>query len=250
MFVSASTRCFSHLTFPEALGRIVDLEFSSIEIDISESGSHLRPSQVHEDLAAAVEFCRSTQRLDVSSYFVDIQAEGGEYYDQFESVCKLAKSTKVVTLSVPSSPLGTPFNEEVERFKLLVRLADAQGVRVGMVSKTGHLSEDPDTVSVICDHVKGLALTLDPSHYIYQRPNPPDVERLYKYVHHVYLRDTAKDQLQIRVGQGEVDYGKLVNLLTKHKYQRALCIQIMPDDETDHLGEIRKLRLLLESLIV
>ena len=250
MFVAASTSCFSHLSFEEAIGKIVDLEFTAIEVDVSEDGDHLKPSQVAQDVAWASDFCQSTHRLNVTSYFVDIRAEGEAYYEQFEAICKLAKNTKVVTLTVPSSPLGTPFNEEVERFKKLVAMADAQGVRVGMLSTTGHVSEDPDTVGVICDHVKGLALSLDPSHYIYQRANPPDIEKLYKYVHHVYLRDTSQEQLQIRVGQGEIDYGKLVNMLSKVNYQRALCIQIQPDNETDHLGEMRKLRLLLESLLM
>ena len=250
MFVAASTHCFNHLSLPDAIGKLVDLEYSNIEIDLSENGSHIKPSQVHADVQWAIDTCHSTQRLTVVSYLANIQAEGKLYYEQFESICKLAKATKVVTLTVPSGPLGTPFNEEVERFKRLVALADAQGVRVGMLSTTGHVSEDPDTVCVICDHVKGLALSLDPSHYVYQRSSPPEIDKLYKYVHHVYLRDTSKDQLQIRVGQGEIDYGKLLSLLSKHKYQRALCVDIVPDDETDHFAELRKIRLLLESLLV
>ena len=250
MFVAASTRCFHHLPFEEAVTKLVDLEFTTIEIEISEEGDHLKPSQVAADLSAAIAFCQSTRRLTVCSYFADIRAEGEEYYDQFTAICKLAKATKVVTITVPSGELGTPFNEEVERFKRLVSIAGTEGVRVGMLSMTGHLSEDPDTVSVICDHVQGLALSLDPSHYVYQRPQQLEIEKLYKYVHHVYLRDTSKDQLQIRVGQGEIDYGKLVNLLEKHDYQRALCVSIVPDDETDHFAELRKIRLLLESLLI
>lgn len=250
MIVSASTACFAHLPLDEALSKLVDLEFSNIELDISESGQHLKPSQVHADFAQAVDCCHSTQRLTVASYFAGIEAEGGAYYDQFDAICKLAKATKVVTITVPSGLLGTPFNEEVERFKKLVQIADKQGVRVGMLSTTGHVSEDPDTVGVICDHVKGLRLSLDPSHFIYQRENPPDIDSLYKYVHQVYLRDTSKEELQVRVGQGLIDYGKLVNLLTKHKYQRALCVDIKPRDDVDHFAEMRKIRLLLESLLI
>jgi sugar phosphate isomerase/epimerase len=115
---------------------------------------------------------------------------------------------------------------------------------------TGAVSEDPDTVCVICDHVKGLALSLDPSHYIYKRNSTPDIEKLYKYVHHVYLRDSTRDQLQVRVGQGVIDYGKLVTMLIKYNYQRALCVDIRPEPGIDHLAELRKLRLLLESLLV
>jgi sugar phosphate isomerase/epimerase len=249
VIVAATTSCFPHLSNEEIFERLVDLQFTSVELVLSESGE-LKPSEIHADPAAAAVRCGQTRRLTVCSYFVDIQAAGDLYYQQFESICKLAKATKVVTLTVPSGPLGTPFNEEVERMKALVKIARSQGVRVGMLSTTGHVSEDPDTVCVICDHVKGLSLSLDPSHYIYQRENPPDIEKLYKYVHHVYLRDTTRDSLQVRVGQGVIDYGKVVNYLVKHKYQRALCVDIQPQEGVDHMAELRKIRLLLESLLI
>ena len=85
---------------------------------------------------------------------------------RFAACCKLAKAIKVVTLVVPSSPLHTPFNEEIERLKNLVALAALEGAVVGMKSQIGCMSEDPDTAAVICDNVKGLGMTLDPSHYI------------------------------------------------------------------------------------
>lgn len=248
MIVAASINCFPHLSNEETFEKLVDLQFTNVELVLSDS-HELKPTDIHADVGKAVHRCSQTRRLTVCSYYVDIQAEGDEYYEQFESICKLAKATKVVTLTVPSGLLGTPFNEEVERYKSLVKIAQAQGVRVGMLSTTGHVSEDPDTVCVICDHVKGLSLSLDPSHYIYQRDHPVDIEKLYKYVHHVYLRDTTRDHLQVRVGQGVVDYGKIVNFLAKHKYQRALCVDIQPEDGVDHMAELRKVRLLLESLL-
>jgi sugar phosphate isomerase/epimerase len=188
--------------------------------------------------------------LNLVSYSFDIQATGEAYFDQFKACCQLAKATRIVTATVPSSPLGTPFNEEVERFKRLVKIAETQGVRVGMRSQHGCLSEDPDTVSVICDHVKGLALTFDPSQYVYRHNQPRDTEKLMKYVHQVYLRDSTKDKLQVRVGQGVIEYGKLVNQLVKVGYQRSLCVHILPQDDQEHISELRKMRLLLESLLI
>jgi sugar phosphate isomerase/epimerase len=77
-------------------------------------------------------------------------------------------------------------------------------------------------------------------------------EKLMGYVHNVYLRDSTPEQLQVRVGQGIIEYGKLINLLKKAKYDRALCVDIqpVPDSDIDHDGELRKLRLLLESLVM
>ena len=249
MLVAASTECYNHLPLSEALSRLCDLEYTNVEIDIHEQGIHLKPSQVSADVDAAAVICRDTHRLDIVAYSVDIAATGDEYYRQFQAICKLAKSTKVVTLTVPSCELGTPFNEEVERLRKLVAIAAADGVRVGIKSQVGRLSQDPDTVVVLCDNVKGLGLTLDPSHYICGPHAGRSIDKLIKYVYHVQLRDTKKDQLQVRVGQGEIEYGRLVQLLQKVHYTRALSVHITEMPDIDHQVEMRKMRLLLESLL-
>jgi len=72
-----------------------------------------------------------------------------------------------------------------------------------------------------------------------------------QHVYHTHLRDTSNDKFQVRVGQGKVEYGRLVTQLNKVKYQRALCVHLPPDPESgvDHMAEMRKIRLLLESLV-
>ncbi len=77
----------------------------------------------------------------------------------------------------------------------------------------------------------------------------PNYDQVMKRVFHVRLRDTTKDQLQVRVGQGEIEYGRLVNQLHKVRYNRALCVDLLPLADVDQLTEMRKMRLLLESLL-
>jgi len=179
----------------------------------------------------------------------DIEAPEPDYYHQFAACCRLAKAIKVVTVTVRSAELGTPFNAEVERLRMLVALASREGVRVGLLTEVGRMTETPETAVVMCDSVKGLGITLDPSHYVYGPHAGVDFEQLMKHVYHVRLRDTSKDQLQVRFGQGEVEYGRLVNQLHKVRYDRALCVDIPPLAEVDQLTEMRKMRLLLESLL-
>ena len=249
MLVAASTECYQDLSLNEALTRLGDLEYSAVEIAIHESSVQIKPSEVAQDVEKAVGLCRDTHRLDVIAYSVEIEAAGDLYYEQFTAICGMAKATKVVTLTVPSSELGTPFNEEVERLRKLVAIAESEGVRVGMRSQIGRLTEDPDTVAVLCDNVKGLGLTLDPSHYICGPHGGRSIDKLMKYVYHVHLRDTKKDQLQVRVGQGEIEYGKLVSQLHKTGYDRGLSVHIQEMPDVDHMVELRKMRLLLESLM-
>ncbi len=249
MFVAASTECFESHSLRDALELLADLEYTSVEIALHENGNQLKPSAVASDLNQAIDICRNTRRLDVVAYSVDITATGEEYYEQFGAICRLAKATKVVTITVPSSELGTPFNEEVERLRRLVAIAASEGVRVSIKNHVGRLSEDPDTIMVLCDNVEGLGLTLDPSHFVCSPHRNKNVEKLYKYVYHVHLRDSTKDKLQVRVGQGEVEYGRLIANLRKFDYNRALSVNITPMPEVDHMAELRKMRLLLESLL-
>ena len=250
MLVAASTECYQDLPLNEAVDKLGDLEFSSVEIAIHESGGQIKPSQVALDVEKAAAVCRGTHRLDVVAYSVEIETPTQEeYYDQFTAICRLAKATKVVTLNIPSGELGTPFNEEVERLRRLVDIAGFEGIRIGLRSQIGRLSEDPDTAVVLCDNVKGLGLTLDPSHYICGPHGGRSIDKLIKYVYHVHLRDTSKQQLQVRIGQGEIDYGKLISQLRKERYNRALCVHIQEMPDVDHMVELRKMRLLLESLL-
>ncbi|MDP7014442.1 MAG: sugar phosphate isomerase/epimerase [Pirellulaceae bacterium] len=249
MFVSATTECFGYLPLDQAIGRLADLEFTSIQMPISTRDGHIQPTDLVSTFDDVVDRCRSTRRLDIVAFDVELEATGEEYYEQFDAICRLAKATKVVTLTVPSGPHGTPFNEEVEKLRRLVAIAELQGVRVGMRSQMGRLSEDPDTVVVLCDNVPGLGITLDPSHYICGPHSGKSIEKLMKYVYHMLLRDTSRDSVQVRVGQGEVEYGRLISQLRQHDYNRSLCVDISESADVDHMAELRKMRLLLESLL-
>jgi sugar phosphate isomerase/epimerase len=250
VFVAASTECFYDLPLKAALEKLVDLEYSSVEIALHEDAGQLKPSHVAANLDHAVAICQNTLRLDVVAYSVQSAATGQAYYDEFTACCKLAKATKVVSVTISSGELGTPFNEEVERLRKLVAIAAQDGVRVGMKSQVGRLSEDPDTVVVLCDNVPGLGITFDPSHYICSPHRNKNVDKLMKYVYHVHLRDTSKKELQVRVGQGEVEYGRLIAQLRKVGYHRALSVNVREMPGVDHTAEMRKMRLLLESLLL
>jgi sugar phosphate isomerase/epimerase len=249
VFVAASLECFPHLSIKDACQKVIDLEYSAIELDLHENG-HVPPSKIHEDLAWGLHTCQDTLRLEIVGFSVDIAATGREYIAQFESCCKVAKAAKIVTISVPSSPLGTPFNEEVERLQQLTELAKGYGVRIAVKGQLGRLTEDPDTVKVMCEHIPGLGFSFDPSQYLCGPYANRDIEHLMKYVYQVHLRDSTEKKLQVRIGQGVIDYGKLINQLRKFGYNQALCAHFASVDGVDHDSEMRTFRMLIESLLL
>lgn len=248
MFVAASTECWPGLELQEAIERLEDLEFTAIEIAIHETAT-VKPSDILSDLDRGIQLLRHTHRLDISGYSVQLESQGDEHYAQFADICRVAKATKVVTLTVPSAELGTPFNEEVEHLQRLVDVAESEGVRVAVKSQLGCLSEDPDTLMVLCNNIDGLGIALDPSVYIAGPAKNKNLDNILKFVCNVHLRDTRPDAFQVSVGQGEVDYGKLITQLDRDKYDRALTVHMTPQDGLDHRVELRKLRRLLETLV-
>ena len=247
MFVCVSTECLPDMPLAAAMERLSELEFTAVELDVHEHGGHLKPAQVAANPEAAIAECSDLQRLrPVAVSFA--AAETPEVYDHFSACCRLAKSLGVVTMVVESSELGTPFNGEIERLRKLVGIASGLGVVVAVKTSAGRMTQDAETTASLCRNVPGLGVALDPSHFIYDH-KIASWEPILKYVCHVHLRDTKPDAFQVRVGQGDVEYGKLVAQLERVGYKRALCAHMPPMEGVDQVAELRKMRLLLESLL-
>ncbi len=246
MFVAASLECLPQLEFSEAVELLSDLEFGAIEVDLHTAG-HVNPASLLTEPEKVVRLVRHSHRLHISGYSVDIDLKGEPFYELFAEVCKFAKATRVVTLTVRSGELGTPFNQEVEHLQRLVDLAEAQGARIAVKCEIGRLSEDPDTLMVLCDNVHGLGITLDLSVFTCGPAKNKNLDRILKYVFNLHLRDSSPTAFHVSIGQGEIDYGRWITMLEREKYDRALTVHVPPIEGLEHRVELRKLRRLLES---
>ena len=248
MFVCVSTECFPDLPLSKAMERLAELEFTAVELDVNEGGPHLDPAGVAADHEAAIAACSDLQRLRPVAISFSAP-ETPELYDRFTACCRLAKALAVVTMVVDASEIGTPFNGEIERLRRLVAIATSLGVVVGVKTTAGRMTQDAETTASLCRNVPGLGVTLDPSHFIFGHKKQASWEPIVKYVCHVHLRDTKPETFQVRIGQGDVEYGKLVSQLERAGYKRGLCVHLPPLEGVDSVAELRKMRLLLESLL-
>lgn len=254
MYVSCSTLCFARHSFEDALGAIAELQFSKFEAALHERGPHLRPSEVAADVTAAAARLRFGPGLAPAAFSVEIEADGDEEYQrQFKAVCRLARLTAVPLLTLSSAPADGPLDAEVQRLGRLSTLAGKEGVQLSVATRIGTLTEDPETAATLCRRVPGLGLTLDPSHYIAGPHHAKGYDDVFPFVRHVQLRDTGRgaNQFQVRVGQGEVEYGRIVSQLARCNYDRLLSVDIrdVPDAPFTMRPEVRKLKYLLESLV-
>lgn len=249
MYISATTRCFPDASLSEAVDALAEQEFGYLETFIYEQGGVIKPSDVlnHFDEVAAL--FRGITRITPSVFSIDIPSED-DFKAQFKACCKLAKMNGIVSLVLRSSPLGFPFNEEIERLEFAVEQAFVSGCVVSVLTEKGRISEDLQTTLSFCNRTHGLMCALDPSYYLGEALQSKLMESLLPFVNHVRLRDSKEGVYQTKVGQGDFEFGKLINQLEKVGYDRALSIDIVPQKGADHLVELRKMRMLLESLVL
>ncbi|MDR3182162.1 MAG: sugar phosphate isomerase/epimerase [Planctomycetaceae bacterium] len=246
MIVTASTSCIPDTPLGEIFDKLADLEYTNAEIVIGEN-SVVSLSALDSHFDSVVKVCRMSRHVTPAAFYFDAAPGYPDYAKLFSTVCQLAKAVKVVTVTVHASPNGTPFNEEIDRLRDLARLALPHGVVVGLATEADTMTDTPETLASFCNNVKGLCITLDPSHYIYKLPKPKDYENILPSVAMVRLRDTTAALFQCRVGQGIVDFGRLITLLYKTNYRGVLCVDIKTLPGVDTLSELRKMRFLLES---
>ena len=249
MYIAASSRSLLTEPFDAACAQLAELEYDKIEIWLDESSNHLKPSEVAGDPEHFFARFRDKCRLTPIAFYLEQDVDPAT----FLGLCKTAKLMRVTQLTIPASPLGTPFNSEIDRLRERQKTAGSEGVRLSLKTKTGDLTEDPHTAVELCQAVPGLGLTLDPSYYMTGAQKNKSYDMVFPYVFHTHLRDTTPEQLQVQIGLGELDYSRLINQLLKEKYQRALSVDLLPDTANsptlNRPLEMRKLRMLLETLL-
>ena len=247
MFVSASTRCFSDKSFNEACYQLDDLEYDKVELWMGDSENHLSLAEIIADPERFFNRFRETTRLAPIAFCLEADPD----LVAFKALSRLAKQLRVTQITIPASRLGTPFNAEIDRLKALVEIGTQDGILLSIKTRVGQLTEDPNTAVELCQAAPGLGITLDPSCYTCGPHKHLSHDHVYPYVYHVHLRDSSATQFQVPIGLGEIDYSRVISQLRRMKYMRALSVEIWPELNTgeDRAIELRKMRLLLESLL-
>jgi sugar phosphate isomerase/epimerase len=256
MFVACSTLCFATEPLETALRLITELEFDKFELALTEDGRHLKPSVAGDSPDSAAQQIRRGPSLAPSSLYFDfgpVDWSDPLIAKRFDGLCRFAKSLSVAVISTKASPLETSVTDEVKRLEALTRITMVEGLVLALVTHAETLTADPRVAVDLCRMVPGLGLTLDPSHYI-QGPNQNvDYDIVFPYVQNVHLRDTgvSAGDFQVRVGQGQIEYARIVSMLQRYGYNRGLTVAILdrPDSPFEREVELRKLKLLLETLI-
>jgi sugar phosphate isomerase/epimerase len=253
VYVACSTLCFTRLPLEDALRTIREMHFPKADLAVHHAGPHLTPAEVLADPGKAAQRLKAAN-LPVAAFHVVIgNPDPAAAQAEFRAVCRLARVATVPIVTVPAAPLGADFDAEARRLGAWTRVAEAEGVILTTETHSATVTADPAGAAELCRRVPGLGLTLDPSHYFVTPHGAVSFDTLFPYVRHVRLRDTGRtpDQFQVRVGQGDVEYGRIIGQLERVGFDRALSVDVrdVADSPFPVDPEVRKLKYLLESLI-
>lgn len=247
MHLAASTRSLAELDFAAACLQLQELGFDKVELCLGESANLLQPAAVAADPESLAVRIKDASRLSTVALMLEQEIDP----ETFSGVVRFAQLLRTTQITIKASPLGTPFNSEVDRLRERNEICHQSGVRLSILTEQGALTEDPHTAIEICQSSKGVGITLDPSAYICRPDGPVDFDVVFPHVLHVHLRDTSPTAMQVPTGLGEVDYNRIIAVLNQLEYSRSLSVDLLPGvfAGEDRLRELRKLHLLLNSML-
>jgi sugar phosphate isomerase/epimerase len=253
VYVACSTLSFSKLSLEDALRTIREMHFTKADLAVHEAGPHLTPAEVMADAGWVAQRLKAAN-LPLAAIHMDPgRTAPDEARTLLRAVARLARVSTTPVLTIPPADIGADFDAEVSRLKEWIKVVSAEGVILTIETLSTAVTGDPLGAIELCRRVPGLGLTLDPTHYQIGVHGAVNYDALFPFVRHVRLRDSGKspDQFQVRIGQGDIEYGRLIAQLERCRYDRALTVDIrdIPDSPFPIEPEVRKLKYLLESLV-
>jgi sugar phosphate isomerase/epimerase len=251
VIVACSTLCFSQHTLADALRVMREMHFAKADLAIHPGGKHLAPAEVSADVGKVAQKLK-TYNLPFTAFHVEFDA-ADTAREQLRAICRLARLLTVPVVTVPAAAVGANPCDEVNRLTEMTKIAAGDGVILTVETRLGTITQDVSGAVELCKRVGGLGLTLDPSHYLCGPHPDANIEPLFPYVRHVRLRDSNRgpNHFQVRVGQGEIEYSRIIASLERFNYERAMTVDIRDtlDSPFPVDQEVRKLKFLLESLV-
>ncbi|MFM7132447.1 MAG: sugar phosphate isomerase/epimerase family protein [bacterium] len=257
MFVACSTLCYARLPFDQATRRIADLEFDRVELVFGGNTEHreLKTSWVAANRDEALQVIRTTSAVTPSSFEIRFETDDPETQrQQFEAFCWIAKAMMVGVVSIEPFAHGPAgLEQETRRAREFLAISSRYGVSLAVTTTSASCLADPTAAVNFCKATPGIGLTLDPSHYINGPFQSASFDEVFPYVQNCRLRDTTRKPggFQVKIGQGEIEYTRVVTQLQRFGYRRGLVVAIedLPDSDFPTEVEVRKLKLVLESLL-
>ena len=252
--LGCSTISFRHLPLDTALGWIGALGFAEIDLGALPGVCDHVPYELNREAVGAVTTTVAASGLRVRSVNGDIgdlnrplDAGARTARDEhLEMLLTLTAAAGAHALVLPCGaldhePLGTLDGDLDTVADELVRAADraaAHGVEVWTESLHFHrLCWNVERAQRLSDRLTGTAVrvVMDLSHIVASGGDPEDfVDRFGPRIAHVHIRDAVPGNINLSVGNGDVDFGRGLKALADKGYAGHFALELETRDITDY----------------
>lgn len=124
-----------------------------------------------------------------------------------------------------------------QKIDLLSEMVDHAAQR-GVVLCLENLTERYDSFSIAFDAIPDLRMTLDIGHgQLLSKENTSFdfIQYLFHKIVHIHVHDnrggkTVKDDLHLPLGEGVVDYPRILAMLNEKEYDSTITMEVLPED--------------------
>ena len=267
---------FPLLPHDDSLALIALLGFQGVDIGLFEDRSHIYPSHVAHNLAAAARDL-SGRVSDKGLALVDVyfQASGPglatlamnhpdpeerrQARDLFQRIveftlrCNASHITIEPGLLWEGESYETSLQRASEELAWRVELARAAGCICAVEANVESVAKTPAQTLRLLEMTPGLTLTLDYTHFAYRGISDDESEKLIPYTSHFHVRGGHENRLQSKFQENVIDYARALRALWDAGYAGYVCVEYVWTEwercnEVDNLSETILMRDLLKSV--
>ena len=247
--LGCSTISFRHQPLAEALATIAGLGFAEVDLGalpgVCDHVPYVLDAGAVSDVASTV----AASGLRVRSVNGDVgdlnaPARGGRRSDRrthLEMLSSLAAAVGARALVLPCGALDhTPIatleadvDLVAEELAAAATVAAAHSIQVWTESLHLHrLCHDVERAQMLADHLTGdIGIVMDFSHVVASGGDPVDfVTRFGPRIAHVHVRDATPGNINVSVGNGDVDFARGIKELTTAGYRGHFSLELETRD--------------------
>ena len=267
---------FPLLTHDQSLKLISLLGFEGVDIGLFDERSHLWPSREFVNVEKSAQALkRKLDDLGLRAADVFLQtapdfrpiainhpdaAPRAQARDWFLKTldyavgCGSGHVTILPGVHFDSEPYEAAFERSVSELTWRVEQSRQRGIVFSVEAHVGSLVPDPKSAARLVEHVPGLTLTLDYTHFARSGLPDAEVEPLMKHASHFHVRGARTGRLQAPFKDSTIDYRRVFELMRESNYPGWIGIEYVWMDwehcnECDNISETILYRDFFRSLM-
>lgn len=250
-YASCSSLCQVRQPLEKAATVIAEMGYRHLDLSCLNwppSPPHANVAELMKDFeaeASRIEKILAAHKLKVSNLTFDgiDPAQFDAYVKRFDAVMRLAVRLDGHLVNLMAPPKDADKAAMAEKLKVVQKIADGYRIRLTLETHTGQLTEFPADAVWLCEHVPGLGLTLDPSHY-YAGPNQGKrFDAVYPHVKGTGFRAGGMEWATVQMpwGEGPIDFRRIVRQMEAGGYDGYYVVEYIEGfNNVDPLEESKK----------